>query len=180
MKSSRFRFFSVLLMLVCGIAQAADFTSHGDWGVAFSKDRTQVLAVVVNQSNDVLGEFCFFDGGKCYWAVGNKTQCKEGDSYLFLVNTDEGAVSLVGKCVGWDNTMNTYDYEFDWKGIEGALKDSHATAVAFAMPLTNTQINVIRFSLKGITEATADAEARFNAKLRSQPPKNRDSSDTTL
>ncbi|MGI9247012.1 MAG: hypothetical protein ACR2I8_09995, partial [Steroidobacteraceae bacterium] len=106
------RFAKVLVLVLAGwlglssTAMAAE-RNFGDWSVALIDDASAVYASTINDSGEVLGEYCYFSDGNCLWLMGMETTCKEGDTYLLLANSSTGAAHLKVHCFGALNDGKT-------------------------------------------------------------------------
>lgn len=173
---------ALILTLLAGIAQAASpIVPFGDWSSGLTGDRKSFNAVTLNDAHEALGEFCFFDSQQCTWQFNLQLTCRENENFWLLANTDSGYLPLQAKCLGFNTFTNGYDYVFiSWKDAEKILKDRTNNVVAFAMPIGGTQFRVIRFSLRGVNEATAYAEEQFKASAAQSKKQAAPVSDQTL
>ena len=94
--------------------------------------------------------------------------CKEGDQYPALINSDAGACSLnlvCGAKIENENLLVVNKFE----DIDGILRK--ATLIGFAVPIDNDQFKVSRFNLDGSINAIDLMRAAFEAKKKSEPQK---------
>jgi secreted trypsin-like serine protease len=139
----------------------------GDWSVDVADDLESVWAVVVNDSDSLLGEFCSIETGKCIWSIAMETKCEKDTEYPVLANTDAGATQLQIVCAG-ALKGGAYQYVFtNWSDLESLLKQSKR--VGFAFPMQADQFQVVRFSIDGMTKASAAAERLADA-IREKSP----------
>ena len=56
----------------------------------------------MNDSGNVLGQFCYVEDEECLWLLSVDTVCEKGgdDTYPVLVNTDVAAAPLSVYCFG--------------------------------------------------------------------------------
>jgi hypothetical protein len=154
--------------LLASVAQAAP-VAFFDWLSGPTSDHTSFSAITSNDADEVLGEFCFVSSGKCTWELSITLQCKEGADFWILANADSAYLPLQVKCLGYNTTNSKYNYGFDdWKDAEALFKNKQNNLVGFAIPVGGTQFRVIRFSLRGVGDATSYAEQQFTAMLPSK------------
>jgi hypothetical protein len=164
-----------LLGLVASGATAAERTFK-DWSVALSDNSEYLFAATMNDSGEVLGEFCYFATGTCNWVLGMKTECEEDSEYPFLANSSSGARHLEVSCV--DAGDGHYVYGFAWKEIEAVIKG--AAWVGLALPMNGDAFKVVRFSLRGVDESTSFLEDVFQAALKSGTGAKRNTKSTIM
>ena len=154
-----------IVLLVLGLAlssvashtAAADVRIFGDWTVDLSADKTTVYATTGSDVGSRLGEVCTLSDGHCTWSLVIDTPCEQSHSYHLVGNTNFGAARLRLKC---DERVdeNSYRYLFTSSNdLEALLKGSGE--VGFAVPMPNDDINVLRFSLAGESDAMSMAES---------------------
>lgn len=144
-------------LLTPALAVAAEPVTIGNWMVGLSNDRDSTYAGNVNDSGSVLMETCSTSKDSCLWIVTLDSECKEGNTYPVLMNSEEGAAASSVKCMGESASGNTYRYLFtDWKTLEGVILKGKR--VGFAFPMQSDQFTVVRFALEGIDEAAPAAE----------------------
>jgi hypothetical protein len=68
--------FAALLAFQSSAAPGAD-----TWGTGVTDDGAALYAATVNDSGNLLGQYCAPSSGNCVWLLGMGTGCKEGDSY---------------------------------------------------------------------------------------------------
>jgi hypothetical protein len=146
----------------CASAARAADQRFNDWSVGFSDSGTSLYAATVNDSGEVLGEYCDLDSKKCHWLLGMETECDEGDEYPLLANTSSGARHLMATCFK-DIGDGQHVYAFDWREIEAVIKGAKWVGLAF--PMAGDAFKVVRFSLSGIDDSTRFMEAAFKRAL---------------
>lgn len=145
-----------LLMASAGaIAEAR----YGDWKVEVTDDDT-VIASTVNDSGLWLGKICWVSTQKCVWALSVADTCKDGDSYVGLVNANSGARDMRFLCSGRAKDGQTLVIQEYDSMNEFSANDP---MIGIAMPMQNGTFKVLRFSLSGSHEATQAAEAVVTA-----------------
>jgi hypothetical protein len=151
--------------------------SFGDW-YAETSDPATMYAASVNDSGNVLGQYCFPDDGACVWLIGIKTGCEPGGKYPVLANSDTGAAHLDALC-GGKLSDGLYRYAFsDFSAIDNFIKQ--ATRVGFALPLQEDQFRVIRFNLDGASRAVSVMRAAATAAHSRIKPASRGTRDERL
>lgn len=123
----------------------------GSWFAGMTSDNDGSYAATVNDSDSLLGHYCWVGSGNCAYLLAVPTSCKDGSRYPVLVNSDAGAFSTVLFCGGkMDSGRFRYMFsEFD--AIDSAVRD--ATRIGVAMPLVADSIRVVRFDLTGSRQA---------------------------
>ena len=153
---------SVLALLVTESSLAGEPLIFSDWGVARADDGSSVSAITMLNEQAGFGEWCFFSSKTCTWELLVNVSCQVGEDHLVLANSTSSYAALKMNCLGKSQGRDLYVYAFNWKDLEALIKNpSDASNVAFAMPLTNSEFRVLRFSLNGVREATGMLEHRF-------------------
>lgn len=141
-------------------AVTAEPVTHGDWIVDYLDDGSGMYGATANDSEDILGETCSFDEGTCRWVLITETGCEAGSRYVILANSSAGTKPLYLTCFGPNsNLKGKSSYGFEWEELESIIKE--ANWVGFAVPMESDRFRVLRFSLRGIVEATTMLEAAF-------------------
>ncbi len=145
--------FSVLLSLALGVlppAKAADTESFGNWMVGTIEGGEGYFAATVNDSNAVLGQYCYLESGDCLWLLATQTDCEEGGRYPVLVNADAGSAQLELVCrkLGKKPRYIFSNFEAVDKSIRNSTK-----YIGFAFPLQSGLFQVDRFLLDGAVES---------------------------
>lgn len=166
-------------MIFVPIAQAADF---GSWFSDITTSGEAVFSATMNDSGNLLGQYCYLEQGNCVWLLGMDTACKEGDKYVVLANSDTGAAHISVYCGGQLKT-GTYQYIFsEFDAVDNIVKEG--SRVGFAVPLQRDNFRVVRFDLKGSKQAivamqTAVQRAAEKAAERSSRQRNQSKSKGT-
>lgn len=146
--SSNMAWLAGLLALQFSAAQAAD-----TWDTGVTDDGEALYAATVNDSGNLLGQYCVLSSGNCAWLLGMVTGCKEGDSYPVLANSDAGSSHIYVQCSAQlDNGLYRYVFN-DFEEIDDLVKKG--LRVGFAVPLQGDQFRVVRFDLGGSNRALA-------------------------
>jgi hypothetical protein len=148
-------FILVLLIASFPVASAESFKTFGEWRV------NEETAATFN-GDFAFGEFCHSETKSCTWKVVINIECNSGDGYSILTNT--AVLSSIEKitCQGKAPDYSEWFYSFNnWKTLESVIKSPGAKEIAFAFPVGNSQIRVVRFSLDGMQHATNILEKRF-------------------
>ena len=150
----------VLRILVAGssllCSSLAVAQTYSDWTVGRIDGGGGYYAATVNDSGNVLGQYCYPEG--CVYLLAFKTSCKQGSKYPVLVNSDKGSKAVELYC-GRSLRNGYYQYiftEFD----EMHRTVLEAARVGFAFPLQGDEFIVVRFSLIGSNEAIDALSAR--------------------
>ena len=158
------RFGLIMAGLLSSIARAD--STFGDWQAGVTDDRSMMFAYTANDSGNVFGEWCSVKSGDCTWMLGLSTSCEQESSYPVLANTDTTAAPLDIVCGGKIEDSNLSRYQFtNFQNVDKLLKKSRRLGIA--LPMQSDQFRVVRFSLKGCSEATATMESAV-AKLSKQ------------
>ena len=136
---------------------AAEVRTYGDWTVNLSAEQTAVYSRTGTEGGSTLSEVCTLSDGRCTWSLVTDTPCEQSHSYHLVGNTNFGAARLRLTCEERVDE-NSYRYLFTSSNdLEALLKGSGE--VGFAVPMPNDDINVLRFSLAGESDAMSMAES---------------------
>ena len=164
------RFLAGLLLLFPGTIFA-----QNEWLTGLTNAGDFFYAATVNESSNLIGEYCSSTTGDCMWVLGMKSACKEGDSYPVLANSDIGTSNLEIHCsVKLDNGYYRYVFT-DFDAINNII--TKAIDVGFAVPLQAGQFRVLRFDLTGSNRALTSMLSTVNRaqeKLKTNRPSTRD------
>ncbi len=140
--------FLALLLGIGSVIPTAQGQVFGHW-VADTTNRAYLYASTQNDSGHVLGQWCYPADGQCFWLLGIRAGCEQGERYPVLVNSDSGSYSLEIYCNGpLASAPGMYRYVFtEFDRITNPVMSS--TRIGFAMPLKGDQFSVIRFDLNG-------------------------------
>ncbi|MEE9913633.1 MAG: hypothetical protein K4571_18125 [Deltaproteobacteria bacterium] len=144
-----------LLFTIAIIAIVFPCTSHaqsfGVWHSGVTDTGDAFYAATINDSGNLLGQYCYPSKGNCIWLLGMRTACEEGAQYPVLANSDAGSSHINVYCSAkLDNGMYRYvfsEHDAIDKIITKGLK------VGFAVPLQSDQFRVVRFDLNGSSRA---------------------------
>src|SRR5438128_3234075 len=138
----------------------------GRWFAETNKSEF-LYALSINDSGNVLGQFCYPGEGSCVWLIGFKTRCQKGDNYPVLANSDAGSLHLEVLCDG-QLESGLFRYVFtSFDQVDNIVRQG--TRVGFAVPLQKDEFQVVRFDLTGATSALSAMRAA--AEKRTQPVK---------
>jgi len=143
----------LLFFLIVAVSSASRAQSFGTWTTGVTDSGEMLYAATVNDSGNLLGQYCSSSTGNCIWLLGMSTACKEGDQYPVLANSDAGAAHIMVYCSAkLDNGLYRYVFtEFD--SINHIV--TKGLRVGFAIPLQADQFRVVRFDLGGSNRALA-------------------------
>ncbi|MDQ8024274.1 MAG: hypothetical protein REI94_20705 [Moraxellaceae bacterium] len=127
----------------------ADDKRFGAWAVGATTDKDALYAATVNDSNAVLGQYCFVSDRNCVWLLGNDVNCDTDGSYVILMNSDYSAHTLEIMCFKADG-KSKFAFK-DFEQIDTAIKKS--SYIGFAFPMQNGNFKVSRFNLSGALKA---------------------------
>jgi hypothetical protein len=131
---------SLLLAIFCAaLGSEAAARDVDDWSIDTFPEG--VYAATLNDSGNLLGQYCFTDKGSCVWMLGMKTACQSEQRYPILVNSDIGARTLEIYCGGQSETGH-YRYLFaSFDAIDNLVRGS--SRIGFATPLQDDQFQVV-------------------------------------
>lgn len=144
---------SVLIALALGVlppATAADTESFGNWMVGTIEGGEGYFAATVNDSNAVLGQYCYLESGDCLWLLATHTDCEEGERYPVLVNADAGSAQLELVCRKLGKKPRYIFTNFE--SIDKSVRNS-GKYIGFAFPLQSGLFQVDRFLLDGAVDS---------------------------
>jgi len=169
------QFTAACLVFLCATAPAlAAAEIIGNWQAdTFSEG---VYAATLNDSESLLGQYCYPDQGSCLWLLGLKTRCESGHEYPILANSDLGARELSLRC---GNRLESGYYQYVFTNFD-AINDIVTTAsqLGFAIPVEGDQFRVVRFSLDGARSAVDGMRSR--ASEEKNKPARQDTRDRVL
>lgn len=122
----------------------------GAWTAGLSEDRQSSYAGTVNDSGNLLAQYCFLSSGNCVYLLAMPTSCKDGNRYPVLVNSDVGSFSTEIVCGGPLDGRFRYLFS-NFEMINSAVRD--AARIGFAVPLSGDNFRVTRFDLNGSRQA---------------------------
>ena len=158
-----------LVMMIFVKTVYAEPKTFDSWVADSNASEGKYFAATVNDSGNLLGQYCFTGTGSCMWLIGAKSSCEKGSTYPILVNADTGAAQLSVTCNGRVNS-DLYEYMFtEFAAIDAIIRN--AKRVGFAVPLQGDEFMVYRFSLQGsiaaLTVMRAIAEGMTKPVVRS-------------
>jgi hypothetical protein len=158
------RILIVISMFFSNPLYAGTFSS-GDWYWS-NDDGSFYWAATTNQADHILGQYCYFEGDACLYLVGMSIDCKVGEEYPALINSDAGAIQVTLICSHEFRkqkilAINSFD------DIDRVVRNS--TRIGIAVPLENDQFKVGRFSLAGSVKAIDRMRAAATAKMKRKP-----------
>ena len=120
-------------------------------------------AATINSNNRVLGQYCYHQSKTCLYVVTLGMNCKEGDEFPAILNSNFSVASVnlqCGRKVGIENILIIYPFD---EVNQILLRANNAS---FAIPLHDGSFKAIKFSLSGSSKAIkmmrAAAIARSN------------------
>jgi len=160
--------FTVLVIAWHSLATAEGF---GSWHASVTDDGESHFAATVNESDNLLGQYCFLKSGNCLWMLGMRTSCKEGDKYAVLANSDTGAAHITVYCNA-QLANGLYRYVFsEFDAIDNIVKAG--LRVGFAVPLETDNFRIVRFDLGGASRTIALMRAAASKTAENKPlPRN--------
>lgn len=168
----------LLFLFVVALASASHAKSAGTWTTGITDSGELFYAATVNDSGNLLGEYCSPNTGDCIWLLGMRTACKEGDQYPVLANSDAGASHILVYCSAkLDNGLYRYVFtEFD--AINNII--TNGSRLGFAVPLKEDQFRVIRFHLKGSNRALTQMQEAVRVVQEKSSSKNTGTRDQDI
>ncbi len=152
----RYLFARALTLLLASVlaclspAASADTENFGNWMVGTIEGGEGFFAATVNDSNAVLGQYCYLESGDCLWLLATSTNCEEGERYPVLVNADGGSAQLELVCRKLGKKPRYIFTNFD--AIDKSVRSS-SKYIGFAFPLQSGLFSVDRFLLDGAVES---------------------------
>ena len=134
--------------------------THSDWLNGVQDNNQGLFAVTQNDSGNVLGEYCFWESETCIWLIVVDIKCDKDHTYPALGNTDSGAAPLTLVCDTKLKSGGTRMIFTEWERLESLFSKSEHLGIAY--PLENDKFKVYRFSLKGLSDATAQIDKDFS------------------
>jgi hypothetical protein len=159
---------AVLLFFVVSLFILPTFVharSVGTWYFDSSDDGATLYAATVNDSGNMLGQYCTMDSGDCIWLVAFTTACDVGNRYPVLANSDSEASHLEVYCAGKLGNSGLYSYAFtDFDLMDGII--SKGSRIGIAFPLQGDQFIIVRFDLRGAVAALTQMRAAAQEKVK--------------
>lgn len=147
---------ALAVALFLGTGVSAEEKWFGDWAV-ISDGSDMVAATQRDNFSKVLAYRCFNALGKCVHVLIAGTVCDDGHTYPVLVSSEHSALSMNTICSMNDGRGELILTEYDL--IHAIIQKSQT--IGIAVPMTSGQFKVVRFSLKGSSQAMDYAEKHF-------------------
>ncbi|MGB4294144.1 MAG: hypothetical protein WBJ16_00725 [Smithellaceae bacterium] len=140
-----------IIVIILSVHYTVQAESFGEWFTGITDSGELIYATTINDSGNLLGQYCAPSTGNCVWLLGMSTACKEDDQYPVLANSDVGAVHITVRC---DAKLDKglYRYVFTDFDIMNNIV-TKGLRVGFAVPLQADQFRVVRFDLNGARRA---------------------------
>jgi hypothetical protein len=140
---------SLLMLTLASLSASAQEGQFGSWAVGSIVGNEGLYAATMNDSNALLGQYCYFEGENCVWLLANDLGCENGSKYPVLINTDAGATSMELECMKLGGKPR---YAFtDFQSIDKSISETSNLGIAF--PLQSGRFQVNRFSMNGAIKA---------------------------
>jgi hypothetical protein len=165
------RFAALVALLGCSLAAHAQKT-FVDWYAGTQDNNIGLYAATVNDSRGVLGLYCMFEDNMCYWLLKTDINCREGNSYPILVNSDSGSSHHEIYCIKLGDAGRFAFKNFD--AIDSVVRSNKTLGIAF--PMQSGRFQVSRFSLAG----AAQALDYMQSAMSKAPTRSRGTRDQTL
>lgn len=158
---------SILVSVFAGamsLAVPARAGTFGNWMVGSSSDGASLYAATINDSGNILGQYCSTDNAECIWLIAMTTGCEQGNKYPVLANSDSAASHLEVYCSGkLDGGLYKYAFtNFDL--IDDLVRKG--SKIGIAIPLQRDQFIVVRFDLAGSMQALTQMRAAVSEKAK--------------
>src|SRR5262245_19419358 len=174
----RILIYCALALLLLTSRPHAQEQNFGSWFVGTVRSSGLHYAATINDSGNLLGQYCSPTEDSCWWLLGMKTSCTEGERYPVLANSDAGASHMEVICnAKLDNGMHRYVFT-DFDKVDDVL--SRGTRAGFAIPLENDQFRVVRFSITDSTRAVARMKSNPEKAQQRSPRPPSGTKDQTL
>lgn len=156
------------VFLLIAATSSACFNAHAQkWNNGITNDKSAAYVATVNESDTILGKYCYFDTNTCMWVLMSSVSCKDKDSYPALLSADKEAQSIELVCLGaFSSTRYRYGIK-PYDSVNPAIVSSKKIGIASA--LSSGEFRVNRFDISGITESH-DAMIEFFSKRRNTKP----------
>ncbi len=149
MKRKFFMLFG-LLMAIVSLETSAQTKQFGSWHTGLTTGSEGFFAAAFNESNGVIGQYCFTGSANCVWILLNAVQCSEDKIYPVLVNADAGSSHAEIYCMPMEDGSPRYIFK-DFDLIDDLIRRSSSIGIAF--PMQNGSFKVSRFSIQGASRA---------------------------
>lgn len=153
-----------VFLLMCVFSARAQTQFYGDWSTGQTSSGDGFYAATINDSGNVLGQYCFPSAASCVYLLGMVTRCTKGKQYPVLVNATTGSFETQVYC-GGPLEIGRYQYVFtQFDLMDNAVKKG--TLIGFAVPLADGRFKVVRFKLIGSSKAIAALRAIAGSQVR--------------
>ena len=153
--------FLMILFFIVGYSHAEEISKKfGDWETAsifYKKGQPVAIASTKNESNSVLGVFCFADG-TCVPFFNGQMVCEDGSEYPALISTDSGFDSISMECI--DVSNQTYLFMLPQDHLNYIISDN---TYGIAFGLENGRFQAAYFSLNGSAKAIIEAKQMLDS-----------------
>ena len=136
-----------------------------DW-VWNTDDEDFYFAATVNEEGHLLGQYCYFKSASCLYVVRIGINCKEGEQYPALINSDSGTYSVNLLCGGNFEQQNLL-FVNNFDGIDNIIRSS--ARIGIAVPEQGDLLKVSRFSLAGSISAIDSMRSAATTRMKSKP-----------
>jgi hypothetical protein len=158
----------VMFAAFCATANA-DFTvppvakehtsTIADWTLQTTAEMQRTYTL--SNTGASFGVFCLLQTNSCIVYLGTGTPCAEGTVSPLLMNASTGAASLNAICAKLSNDQGQPVFVYRISEMDICVKGAEAGGdFGIALPLTNGQFVVYRFSGRGATDAINAARTR--------------------
>ena len=120
------------------------------------------FAMTRNDSEHLLGQFCYFESESCLYLLDIDITCDNEQEYPGLINSDIGSFTVTLTCYSGNRFIIS---EFD--DIDRAVLES--TKIGLVVPLDDDNFKVSRFSLMGSNETIETMHEKSNQIISKKP-----------
>ena len=138
-------------LLLISVSSFANIKQNKDWFWDLSLDAGNfVYAATMNDSERLLGQYCYFDEGTCVYIVTLGITCTEGSKYPSIINSSAGVAQVDLICAHKFEGENTF-FITPFDDVDNIIRQ--ASNIGFAVAMEGDEFKVVRFSLLGSTHA---------------------------
>lgn len=123
----------------------------GSWIVGAMENTQGIYAATVNDSEGVLGQYCYGSNAACYWLLDVDLECESEARFPALINSDSGSTTVEVVCFKLGSVSKLTFTDFD--AIDGIVKKSSRIGIVFS--LNDGLFKVSRFTLNGAADSIA-------------------------
>lgn len=158
-------------LLVACLLQSAVFAQN--WESGLSDDKDNYYAFTINDSDSLLGQYCYIGLEQCLWLVATNTKCEIDVAIPILISYDKGSNHARMICRGPLTTKEgeTY-YRYvidDFQLVDKAIRSTKM--IGFVMPLKSGEFQAMRFDLDGVIPAIGGMRSKAQAAIDKKPKK---------